>query len=152
MVSRISFRQLYRAVPAYDAVQDFSTASNPNGQWNYGYEPSPGGSFTADTVTGTLFTDCSTWYNGEPFPNGPGVALNTSLRGVDLDLPNVTVAIYENGTTALFNSILTFFGDYQAFNLSELTLKAGTTIDFVVNSTDDSYDNVGLAATIDQVK
>lgn len=69
-----------------------------------------------------------------------------------MDLPNVTVAIYENGTTALFNSILTFFGDYQAFNLSELTLKAGTTIDFVVNSTDDSYDNVGLAATIDQVK
>ena len=69
-----------------------------------------------------------------------------------MDLPNVTVAIYENGTTALFNSILTFFGDYQALNLSELTLKAGTTIDFVVNSTDDSYDNVGLAATIDQVK
>jgi hypothetical protein len=121
-----------------------------------------------------LFPDCLAWYNGQPWPNGPVIALNTSLythqyltvivptdmlylggqtdaavarwtapvsgkywifgqfQGLDLDLPNVTVAIYENGTTVLFDNSLAFFGDYQNFILSDLTLKAGTTVDFIV--------------------
>ena len=54
------------------------------------------------------------------------------FQGLDLDLPNVTVAIYENGTTVLFDNSLAFFGDYQNFILSDLTLKAGTTVDFIV--------------------
>jgi hypothetical protein len=74
------------------------------------------------------------------------------FQGLDLSLPNVTVAIYENGTTILFDSSLTFFGDYQDFNLSGLTLKKGTTIDFVATSTDAANDNVGLVATIDQIQ
>jgi hypothetical protein len=71
---------------------------------------------------------------------------------LDLSLPTVTVAIYEDQATALFSNSLTFFGDYQDFNISGLTLKKGTTIDFVVTSTDASNDNVGLTATIDLIK
>jgi hypothetical protein len=74
------------------------------------------------------------------------------FQGLDLSLPTVTVAIYEDQTTALFSNSLTFFGDYQDFNISGLTLKKGTTIDFVVTSTDASNDNVGLTATIDLIK
>jgi hypothetical protein len=74
------------------------------------------------------------------------------FQGLDLNLPNVTVAIYENQTTVLFTNSLTFFGDYQNFNVSGLTLKKGATIDFVSTSTDVSNDNVGLMATVDQIK
>jgi hypothetical protein len=74
------------------------------------------------------------------------------FEGLDLSLPNVTVAIYENGTTILFDNSLTFFGDDVTFNLSGLTMREGTTIDFVATSTDAANDNVGLAATIDQLK
>jgi hypothetical protein len=187
--------QAYDIVSTYwDAVQNFSTASNPNGQWTYGSEPSLGGTFTPFTISGTCFTDAPCWYNGETYPNAAAMELNTSLytqhflavivpnnllyvapeanvavarwtapatakywifgefQGLDLSLPNVTVAIYENGTTILFDNSLTFFGDYQTFNLGGLTLKEGTTIDFVVTSTDPANDNVGLAATIDQIK
>jgi hypothetical protein len=178
----------------WNAVQNFSLASNPAGAWTYGYEPTPGGTFTADTVVGNLFTDCSGWYDGQGFPNGPIVALNSSLyshqyltvivpndmlylgaqtdaavvrwtapvsgrywifgqfQGLDLDLPNVSVDVYQDGTTSLFSGSLTSFGFYLDFDLSGLTLKAGSTIDFIVYSTDASYDNVGLTATIDRIE
>jgi len=74
------------------------------------------------------------------------------FRGLDLLLPELTVAIYENGTTPLYTSSLAFFGDFEDFNLSRLTLQAGATVDFVVTSTDLYDDNVGLAATIDQIR
>ena len=73
------------------------------------------------------------------------------FQGLDLDLPSVTVAVYEDQATELFSNSLTFFGDYQDFNLSGLTLRKGSTIDFVVTSTDAANDNVGLTATIDQI-
>lgn len=85
-------------------------------------------------------------------PSSAKYSIFGEFQGLDLSLPTVTVAIYENGTTALFTNSLTFFGDYVAFNLSNLALPAGTTIDFVVTSTDPGNDNVGLAATIDQIK
>jgi hypothetical protein len=187
--------QAYDIVSTFwDAVQNFSTASNPNGAWTYGTEPSLNGAFTAFPQTLTCFTDAPCWYNGQTYPNAAAVELNTSVytqhyltvivpnnmlyigaeanavvvrwtapaagkywifgqfQGLDLSLPNVTVAIYEDQTTALFTNSLTFFGDYQDFNLSGLTLKKGTTIDFVVTSTDAANDNVGLVATIDQIK
>lgn len=179
---------------SWQAIQSFSSTSNPNGPWAYGSEPSLAGAFTPFTIGTTCFTDGPCWINGESYPNSAAVMLNTSLymqqyltiivpdnmlyiapeanvvsvrwtapatgkywifgefEGLDLSLPNVTVAIYENGTTVLYDSSLTFFGDYVTFNLYGLTMREGTTIDFVATSTDAANDNVGLAATIDQLK
>jgi hypothetical protein len=74
------------------------------------------------------------------------------FRGLDLLQPQLTIAIYENGTQPLYTNSLGFFGDYQDFSLSNVTLQAGTTIDFAVTSTDLYDDNVGLAARIDQIR
>jgi hypothetical protein len=74
------------------------------------------------------------------------------FQGLDVSLPNVTVAIYENKTTLLFTNSLTFFGDYQEFNTGSVTLKKGATIDFVATSGDAANDNVGLIATIDEIE
>jgi len=71
---------------------------------------------------------------------------------LDLLQPQLTIAIYENGTQPLYTNSLGFFGDYQDFSLSNVTLQAGTTIDFAVTSTDLYDDNVGLAARIDQIR
>jgi len=71
---------VYDIVSTYwDAVQNFSAANNPNGQWTYGTEPSPSGTFTADTLTTTLFTDCPYWYGSTSENYSSGVALNMSL-------------------------------------------------------------------------
>jgi len=179
---------------SWHAVKNFSMASNPNGAWTYGVEPSLRGEFTPFTIRGACFTNGPCWWNAASFPNASAVELNTApytqqvltviipnnmlylavqanvtvvrwtapasgtfsiyglFQGLDLLLPNVTVAIYENGTTSLFSNSLTSFEGVQEFSLTNVTLEAGTTIDFVATSTDPYDDNVGLVATIDQIR
>lgn len=53
-----------KADVVYDAAKDFSTVSNPNGVWTYGWEPTVGGPFTRfDKVSTSL----------DAFPNGATV-------------------------------------------------------------------------------
>ena len=69
------------AGPGYDAVADFSLASNPNGVWSYGYGVG-GASFTAyDTTTSSCagIAGLSCWYAaGENANNLPAVGINTT--------------------------------------------------------------------------
>jgi hypothetical protein len=56
----------------YDAVADFSTNSNPNGVWSYGWCTNVGGQFqlmTANEVSTGLFG----WWNGLATPNATSV-------------------------------------------------------------------------------
>lgn len=66
-------------VTYWDAVQNFSTASNPNGAWTYGIEPSLGGTFSPLPLNAILFTDGPCWYNVEVVPDEAYVCLSTSL-------------------------------------------------------------------------
>ncbi len=178
----------------WDALQDFSTASNPNGAWTYGTEPALGGTLTPFSVSTTCFTDGPCWWNGQNYPNSAAVELNTSLypqhvdtiivptnevwlapeynvvvarwtaptsgafwifgefQALDLSMTDATIQVVENGTNTLYSGNLTFFGGFQTFNLPGLRLKAGTTIDFLATSSSAANDNVGLAATIDQIQ
>lgn len=178
----------------WDAVQNFSLNSNPNGAWSYGEEPDGGGAFTLFTTNTNCFTEVPCWWNGINYPASDAVALNTSayeqhvetiiapndelwmgpennmvvvrwtapvtaeywifgeFQGIDLNLPVVTVTIVENGTDSLFSGTISTFGYFETFNLSNLHLKAGTTIDFTASAGTVNSDNIGLAATIDQIQ
>ena len=50
-------------IPTYDAVRDFSLASNPHGVWSYGWLDKLGGAFTLYTWADkdTCWTGLSTW-------------------------------------------------------------------------------------------
>jgi len=81
------------ANPIYDAVTDFSLASNPNGAWSYGYGVG-GASFTAyDSTTTTCagITGLSCWYSSaENASNLPAVGINTTgqtLVSGTVDIP-----------------------------------------------------------------
>jgi RHS repeat-associated protein/uncharacterized repeat protein (TIGR01451 family) len=50
------------AAPGYDPAADFSATSNPNGVWTYGWSPTRGGPFTADTVNQQ--TPIPAWFRG----------------------------------------------------------------------------------------
>jgi hypothetical protein len=62
LMSQAASAQTPNRAPDYDAVRDFSSQSNPNGVWSYGYLPSWGAPFTLYTIadkspscTGTEF-------------------------------------------------------------------------------------------------
>jgi hypothetical protein len=82
-----------RANPGYDAVADFSLASNPNGVWSYGYGVG-GATFTAYDSTTTSCVNIaglSCWYSSaENASNLPAVGINTTgqtlMRG-SVELP-----------------------------------------------------------------
>jgi hypothetical protein len=58
----------------------------------------------------------------------------------------------KNGTDVLYSGTISTFGVFNTFNLSKLQLKAGTTIDFTASANTVNSDNIGLAATIDQIQ
>lgn len=65
----------------YDAVNDFSLASNPNGPWSYGtLSALTGGTFTPDTSTlvNQFYTGEQDWFNGQGEPNSSVVERNDS--------------------------------------------------------------------------
>ncbi len=64
----------------------------------------------------------------------------------------VSVRIVENGTTTLFSADnFTTNGSQQLFALSNLTLPAGTTLDFAEGAGQSANDSTGLQATISTV-
>src|SRR5437588_2675412 len=66
--------------PDYDAVQDFSIISNPNGVWSYGWQSSLGSPLNLYTVTDTTsISGMSAWLeSGTYFANPPYVAHNAT--------------------------------------------------------------------------
>jgi hypothetical protein len=66
------------ATPDYDAVQDFSIISNPNGVWSYGWQSSLGSPLNLYAVTDTTsVSGMSAWLeSGTYFANPPYVAHN----------------------------------------------------------------------------
>lgn len=60
----------------YDALADFSTASNPNGVWSYG-EGIAGTSFTPFVVNGNI-PNFSYWQSSAPSLGAPAIIKNTS--------------------------------------------------------------------------
>src|SRR6266853_1771911 len=64
--------------PDYDAVQDFSIISNPNGVWSYGWQSSLGSPLNLYAVTDTTsISGMSAWLeSGTYFANPPYVAHN----------------------------------------------------------------------------
>ncbi len=52
-ISQIASAQSQKTAPTYDAVKDFSTQSNPNGVWSYGYLTSWGAPLTLYVWGGT---------------------------------------------------------------------------------------------------
>ncbi|MGA2136977.1 MAG: IPT/TIG domain-containing protein [Bryobacteraceae bacterium] len=76
-----------------------------------------------------------------------------SFQGIDLHLPVVDVGVYENGNTVLYSNSLSFFGDLLTFDVSNIALVAGATIDFAgAYTTTPSEDNATVTATINQVQ
>jgi hypothetical protein len=63
----------------WNVVQDFSTASNPNGAWSYGWAPSFGGAFSLlSTNDDCLEPGTACWQNGLAYPNSASVAWNST--------------------------------------------------------------------------
>ena len=70
----------------------------------------------------------------------------------DTSAAPVSVRIIENGTTTLFSADnFTNNGSQQLFALSNLTLPAGTTLDFAEGAAQANNDSTGLQATISTV-
>ncbi len=53
------------ATATYDAVRDFSSTSNPNGTWSYGWEATLGGAFTLFASERTVYQGLDTWEGPE---------------------------------------------------------------------------------------
>jgi len=84
---------LFGAAPAqsqtYDLVGQFSSISNPNGAWSYGWEPSRGGLFT---LMNTPWTDTQ-WGTQEGWtgPYGPANPPTVAYAVTDINHPTVFV-------------------------------------------------------------
>lgn len=84
------------ATLAYDAAGDFSTGSNPNGTWSYGYSYGVGSTFILDTTNTTSY--------------GPGLALGGWMGNVDSTpganypyaLKNFTASTVANNGSTIF--------------------------------------------------
>jgi hypothetical protein len=181
----------------YDALNDFSLSSNPNGAWSYGTLSSfTGGTFAPFTVASSdvNYSGQQLWWNGGSFPNAAAVDKNTSGSTVSfftivqptdmlrLDGENfiadvrwtapassfydvaglfqridnapqpVNVRIVQDSTTVLFAvDAFTGFNNQQPFNLANLFLPAGTTLDFAEGAGQPSFDSTGLKLTITTV-
>jgi hypothetical protein len=180
----------------WNAVENFSTASNPNGAWSYGWAPSLGGTFSLLTTNqNCLESKTVCWQNGLQEPDLAFVAKDStpynvvyytvalpynvlwlgpeanaviarwtapsagnytiigSFQAIDTELAPVDLGILRDGATFLFTDSFTFYGEAKSFTLSNISLTAGTTIDFeLAYTTDAYYDNVGLIASINLLK
>jgi hypothetical protein len=83
-ISQTASAQTQNAAPTYDAVKDFSTQSNPNGVWSYGWESTFGGVLNLYTLTDTTSVPgISAWLKSGTFPYYPPyVAHNDAAKQV----------------------------------------------------------------------
>jgi PEP-CTERM motif len=188
-----SFGSQARAGIIYNAVNDFSLASNPNGVWSYGsLSALSGGNFTTinSTLINASYTGQNAWYNGLQIPNAIVVDKNTSgvtqtfqtvtLPATELRLDGesgiadvrwtaptagsysiaglfqridngnvpVSVRVLLNGVALFSVDNFSTFNAQQAFNLANLTLKAGDVLDFAEGAPQFNNDSTGLSVTI----
>jgi hypothetical protein len=61
-ISQTAPAQSWKTAPTYDAVKDFSTQSNPNGVWSYGYLTSWGAPLTLFAWGGTCDISGISWW------------------------------------------------------------------------------------------
>lgn len=145
----------------YEAANQFTTNSNPNGTWSYGYTTKVGGSFTAYTIPGQCPGDYNGWYAftlcGTPLvvtqPGVPNKQLLTLHPGPENEQSVVRWTALTSGTydfygdfygidggadvyvlknnVAVFHSTVAGAGDDKLFNLV-LSLHKGDRINFVV--------------------
>jgi hypothetical protein len=84
-----------RASTVYDAVNDFSVSSNPNGQWSYLYDTGSGPQLlTYNTIPFEVaYPGLNAWWNGQTDPNSIFVAQNATASPVSflsiVDPPNL---------------------------------------------------------------
>jgi len=74
------FASVSAQASVYNAVTDFSSTSNPNGTWTYGYGVTgTPGSFTAfSSESSTLYPGANVWYTTTPGYNLPVVGQSPS--------------------------------------------------------------------------
>ncbi|HEX7619209.1 MAG TPA: hypothetical protein VF480_10885 [Verrucomicrobiae bacterium] len=72
----------------YDVAADFSTNSNPNGVWSYGYATVPGGSLILYTNTSSSTAGIIGWLNNIAL-GAPAVFYNTTANTVSIGTPNI---------------------------------------------------------------
>jgi hypothetical protein len=83
-ISAVALAQIRSAsTPTYDAVKDFSTQSNPNGVWSYGYLTSWGAPLTLYTWGGTCSsTPAMSWWFISSCSGPPTVAHNDTDKQI----------------------------------------------------------------------
>lgn len=93
-----------KAGVVHDATADYlagwTSASNPNGAWSYGWSITPGSDFTKYTTTAVLVGQLDMWYDPSNFTlNTPGVYLNvgSTLTGQIDNFPGGALAIHGGG-------------------------------------------------------
>jgi len=156
LVARPGCAQLLGSGTAdYDAVRDFSLASNPNGVWSYGSINKLGGPFTlyAVTCTGLFGLQDSSW--AEPGCNTPYVLHNDSTQPICFEsicVPpqDLLLDIGNNGLGPFFSDVRWTAPESGTFTIRArvegLDYVGPTTTDFfvVVNS-----NKLAFTATID---
>ena len=175
----------------YDAVNDFSITSNPNGVWSYGSLSSlAGGNFAYFTSSGNNNHGLDAWVHGASVPNFESIAKNVTnadvvsnqghvppnLLNLDgesgiadvrwtapttgvynisglfqrLDYTNtpVSVRVLLNGTALFSADNFATYNGQEVFNFSNLTLAAGSVLDFAEGAPQYNNDSTGLSVTI----
>ncbi len=82
VISQASAAQTPSTVPTYDAVRDFSTQSNPNGVWSYGYSTAWGAPFTLYSWGGSCDISGISWWFTSQCQGDTSVFHNDTTRTV----------------------------------------------------------------------
>lgn len=100
----------------WNAVEDFSAASNPAGVWSYGWAPSLGGTFSLLTTPGGCPTGLSCWQNGLVFPNTAAIERNITpytLKDQSVIVPNNILWIGAQGNAGIVRWTAPATGHYS---------------------------------------
>jgi hypothetical protein len=84
LVVLLSGSQIATAGSVYDAVTDFSIASNPNGAWSYLYDTGTGPQLLTQAVANFGAPGVNTWSNGLGIPDSVHTFNNTTTSTVTL--------------------------------------------------------------------
>lgn len=150
----------------YDPLLDYSTASNPNGVYSYGYENTLGGALTLFSNGGAANGITTAWTSpavdqylgvydvGTAILQHPGLGSLYSILRITVatastytisgdfangDHATTDVHILINGTSA-FDNTINGPGSQDKFGFTEI-LAAGSTIDFAVGNGGNGYNN-----------
>jgi hypothetical protein len=91
---------LPQAALAYDAAADFSTSSNPNGVWSYGWSTTLGSAFNLDTSNTTAaygLTGLGGWLSNQSAEGVPYILRNSTVNPITV----AAFTTYQPGQLAL---------------------------------------------------